>query len=459
MTQPIFLYGPPASGKSTLARSLGEMLGLKVLDTDAMVEEKAGISIAEIFASKGEAAFRSLENVALAQAVLQATDTPSIIALGGGTLLREENRRLAEQSGNVICLDPPSDEELKRRLLHAQSIRPLGDKSHERALHYASFHRHLATSFTLPNSMVLVGTGLADILMQSSRTVFEEFVAQCYPQLSKQPLAIIPTGEIYKTPETVMKLWHAFAVAGIGRKDLVMACGGGVTGDLTGFAAATWMRGIPWFNFPTTLLAMVDASTGGKTGCDLPDGKNLAGAFHSPRLVVIDTLFLESLPERELRAGRAEMLKHQVIQGPGPSPLQVLSAKTIADNLAVKVKIVREDPFETNGRRMLLNCGHTVAHALEQTMNYTISHGEAVAIGCVEEAREAVRRGLAPEKWPDELAECFRAAGLPVALPQGVSFQSLTTTMMGDKKRQKNSVTFALPCGWGDVRLVKLELS
>ena len=135
------------------------------------------------------------------------------------------------------------------------------------------------------------------------------------------------------------------------------------------------------------------------------------------------------------------------------------TAAEIARNLAVKVGIVREDPFERLGRRLLLNCGHTVAHAVEKATNYAISHGSAVAIGCVEEARIAVRRGLSPADWPDELAARFAVAGLPTALPEGLSLGGLVPLMKGDKKRAGAVVTFALPCGWGDVRAVPIDLA
>ena len=287
--------------------------------------------------------------------------------------------------------------------------------------------------------------------------VIDSGVAEAYPDLAAQAIYVIPTGEEHKTIETVENIWNAFARKGLGRKDHVTAIGGGVTGDLTGFAAATWMRGIDWVNVPTTLLAMVDASYGGKTACDLACGKNMVGAFHPPRQVIIDTDFLKTLPPRRLADGRAEMIKHEIIGGL-PHTADVSGAPTaeeIKANLAVKIRTVRADPLEKTGERMKLNCGHTVAHAIEKATNYAVSHGEAVAIGCVEEARLAVRLGLAPATWPEEIAARFAAARLPTTLPEGLTFESLKPLMKGDKKREGNAVVFALPCGWGDVRLVK----
>ena len=287
--------------------------------------------------------------------------------------------------------------------------------------------------------------------------VIDSGVAEAYPDLAAQAIYVIPTGEEHKTIETVENIWNAFARKGLGRKDHVTAIGGGVTGDLTGFAAATWMRGIDWVNVPTTLLAMVDASYGGKTACDLACGKNMAGAFHPPRQVIIDTDFLRTLPPRRLADGRAEMIKHEIIGGL-PHTADVSGAPTaeeIKANLAVKIRTVRADPLEKTGERMKLNCGHTVAHAIEKATNYAVSHGEAVAIGCVEEARLAVRLGLAPATWPEEIAARFAAARLPTTLPEGLTFECLKPLMKGDKKREGNAVVFALPCGWGDVRLVK----
>ena len=477
----IFIYGAPASGKSTLGKALAERLGVGFVDLDERIVAEAGVSIPEIFKTRGEAAFRDLESKVFRDVI----SDPKVVSLGGGTLLRDENRALCEENGIVFCLDTPSDEELARRIGAAPGSRPLGDKAKERAAHYASFPNRVAAFFDAQSSLVVVGRGIAPAILAERNVVADETVARLWAgRLGISPFAIIPSGEEHKTPVAVAKLWRAFSERGLGRKDTVVALGGGVTGDLTGFAAATWMRGISWINVPTTLLSMVDASTGGKTGCDLPDGKNLAGAFHFPKLVVIDTDFLETLSPKLVADGRAEMIKHEAIGGKGAGvrsrnrPLRVgatlgeatepsgasaeesgVSAKEIAANLMVKVGIVREDPLETLGRRILLNCGHTVAHAIEKATGYRVSHGEAVAIGCVEEAKIAVRRGLAPASWPEELAARFSAANLPTSLPVGLSLDGLVPLMRGDKKREGGAVTFALPCGWGDVRGVKIDLS
>ena len=305
------------------------------------------------------------------------------------------------------------------------------------------------TAFTVLDFLLESESGISySAPAKLEHVVIDATVAKLYPKLAENAVYVIPSGEEHKTIETVTKLWSAFARAGIGRKDRVTAIGGGVTGDLAGFAAATWMRGIDWVNVPTTLLSMVDASFGGKTACDLPEGKNLAGAFHPPCHVYIDESFLKTLPERERKSGRAEMVKHEIISGKRNLSLR--------ENLAVKIGIVKADPFEKTGERMKLNCGHTVAHALETATDYAISHGEAVAIGCVEEARLAERMGLAKAGWGDEIAAAFAAEGLPVALPDGLTFESLKPLMKGDKKREGASVVFALPCGWGDVRAVKI---
>lgn len=466
MNKPIYLYGAPASGKSTLGKRLAQALGAEFVDLDAAIVEAAGCPIPQIFAEKGEPYFRDLE----AETLRAVTATAKVIALGGGSLLRDSSRAFCEANGTVLCIDTPSDEELARRIGLAAGSRPLGNKARERAPHYNSFPNRIATWFDLGNSLVVVGKGHASAIIAGEKIVVDENVEKFHRSSfithHSSLISVIPSGEEHKTIETVASLWKSFAAAGLGRKNRIVAVGGGVTGDLTGFAAATWMRGIDWINVPTTLLSMVDASTGGKTGCDLPEGKNLAGAFHAPKLVLIDTDFLKTLPPEILRQGKAEMIKHEAIGGQtvpraalgrGAEPT-IPSPAEIANNLAVKVGIVREDPFETKGKRIFLNCGHTIGHAVEKLSNYTMAHGEAVAIGCVEEARLAVKLGLAPAEWPTEFAARFAAEGLPTELSEGTTWEKMVPVMKGDKKRAGDVVTFTLPCGWGDVRAVPIDL-
>ena len=207
-------------------------------------------------------------------------------------------------------------------------------------------------------------------------------------------LLTIPAGESYKTLHTVNQLWHEFLEADLDRKSTVIALGGGVIGDLAGFAASTYMRGIHWVVVPTTLLSMVDASLGGKTGFDLPEGKNLIGSFYPPRLVLADPEVLSTLRKEEFRSGMAEVVKHGIISDPELLALCARGLDWVKGNLeeivkramAVKIRIIEEDPFEKNVRATL-NLGHTVGHAVELVSRFQVRHGEAVAIGMVAEGR------------------------------------------------------------------------
>lgn len=257
----------------------------------------------------------------------------------------------------------------------------------------------------------------------------------------------------------VSQLWEAFLGAGLERGSSVVALGGGVVGDLAGFAAATYMRGIPWVNVPTSLLAMVDASLGGKTGVDLPQGKNLVGAFHAPRMVLVDPSALETLPRDEQRSGMAEVIKAGLIGDPKLFNLSRNSLEVIKEDfeeiirraMAVKIQVIEADPFE-EGLRAVLNLGHTVGHAVEKVSNYTIRHGEAVAIGMVAEARLSERIGLAERGLADEIADACKLIGLPVDIPENLPREDILEAMKVDKKREGAKVKFALPVKIGEVR-------
>lgn len=269
---------------------------------------------------------------------------------------------------------------------------------------------------------------------------------------------IIPPGEPSKTMQTVSYLWQEFLEGGLERSSTVIALGGGVVGDLAGYAAATYMRGIPWVNLPTSLLAMADASLGGKTGADLPAGKNLVGAFYAPQMVLIDPTTLRTLPHPELRSGMAEVIKSGVVGD--PQLFQVCSQAwpgieedwntIIPRSMAVKIRIIESDPYE-DGLREALNFGHTFGHAVEVASAYQVRHGEAVAIGMVTEARLSEQLGIAGQGLADEIKNVCIQLGLPVEIPKNLSRPAILEAMQVDKKRSGARVVFSLPQQIGEV--------
>jgi 3-dehydroquinate synthase len=239
----------------------------------------------------------------------------------------------------------------------------------------------------------------------------------------------------------------------------VVALGGGVTTDLAGFAAATYLRGVPWVALPTSLLGMVDASLGGKTGFDLPQGKNLVGVFNPPRLVLADPHTLQTLPAREFCSGMAEVIKAGIIADPalfhlcaqGWEAVQASLEKVIRHAMAVKVRLIQQDPYE-GGERAVLNLGHTIGHALELVSGYRLAHGEAVAVGMVVETRLAEALGIAQMGLADEIAVVLRRFNLPVGIPPGLDQQAIFDAMQVDKKKHLGELRFSLPVKIGEVK-------
>ena len=501
----IFLYGPPGTGKSTIGKRLARNLSLPFLDLDRVIETNAGMSIAQIMAREGETTFRDLETLALQEAVGRTgTATSQVIALGGGALLRDESRRLVESRGTVVLLMAEL-ETLASRLRNDSGKRPLlaGDLGKkltrlldQRREHYSSFPvqikvdrksaaentsaiqnqlgrfhlRAMGEYDVLVERLDKIGDMLHERGLQSPIVVTDENVARLQAESAlvalrqagcSPKLLTIPAGERYKTLHTVQSLWNGFLEAGMDRRSTVIALGGGVIGDLAGFAASTYMRGINWVCVPTTLLAMVDASLGGKTGFDLPQGKNLIGAFYPPRLVLADPQVLKTLPESEFISGLAEVVKHGIISDPELFDLCLPGLDCVKDELepmvkramAVKIQVIEQDPYE-QGLRAALNLGHTVGHAVELVSGFRLRHGEAVAIGMVAEARLAERLGIARTGLADSIAEVLLKLGLPVQIPEDLSRQEMIAAMGVDKKKSGKGVRFALPVEIGRVELV-----
>ncbi|MBL8160715.1 MAG: 3-dehydroquinate synthase [Anaerolineae bacterium] len=265
-------------------------------------------------------------------------------------------------------------------------------------------------------------------------------------QLPDASLLIIPDGEQFKTLETVANLYVEFVRAGLDRSGTVIALGGGVVGDTVGFAAATYMRGVRFVQIPTTLLAMVDSSVGGKVGVDLPEGKNLVGAFKQPDKVLIDPDVLATLPARERRCGLAETLKHGLIADPGLLELaeqpDAAPGELVQRAVQVKVNIVQQDPYEKDIRAHL-NLGHTFAHAIEQVSGYTWPHGEAVAVGLVAATRLSARLSLCDEELAKSVEQLLARVGLPTRIG-ALDPDALYAAMSTDKKWQSGQSRFIL---------------
>jgi 3-dehydroquinate synthase len=272
---------------------------------------------------------------------------------------------------------------------------------------------------------------------------------------------IIPAGESHKNLATVAEVYDALLGAKIERKTLIFALGGGVVGDLAGFVAATVLRGVPFVQVPTTLLAMVDASVGGKTGIDHSAGKNLIGAFHQPIAVLIDPTVLQTLPPRELRSGLSECIKHEIIRdADGFAALEKSIAKAIgldikyltkliAHNVAIKAAVVAADPFE-KGDRAHLNFGHTFGHAIETVSNYSYTHGECVALGMVAASTLANKLGMLDGDSVTRIIKLIDAAGLPTG-GMNLDVDNVIAAMSFDKKVRSGKIRFILPDKIGHV--------
>jgi 3-dehydroquinate synthase len=551
----IFLYGPPGSGKSTIGRILADNLHLPFYDLDVEIENRSGCTVAQIFLQQGESGFRDMERqeierlLTLGKAVVAlgggSLTVPAVCALAevNGTVL------CLDAAPGVLLdrlqTDPvPGDRAVgrslpafarlnrQRPLLAGDAAAKLADLLAQRAEHYASFPVRLDTTqldpaqaawevqiilgrfrvgMVSPSYEVCIQPGALDTIGQalSERDIHgplalvtDSNTAPLYATrvaaslesagLSLQ-LVVIPAGESNKTIASAQKLWENFLDAGLERGCTVIALGGGVVGDLTGFAASTYMRGIQWVNVPTTLLAMVDSSLGGKTGVDIPRGKNLIGAFHPPSFVLADPEVLATLPEAEFRSGLAEVIKHAIIGDPGllnkvavykignwryrtplgdlgsvgagerkehasgPAPTAQISglfplSELVSRAMAVKIGVIETDPYE-KGVRAALNLGHTVGHALELVSGYRLRHGEAVAIGMVVEARLAERLGLAEGGLSLHIATVLAEVGLPVAIPGDLDRAAIRRAIGVDKKKAQGRVRFALPTRIGQVQI------
>jgi shikimate kinase / 3-dehydroquinate synthase len=407
------LVGFMGAGKTTVGREVARLAERPFVDTDEEIEKRFG-PIASIFHERGEPEFRRLEEEAVREVL--AGEEPAVVALGGGAVTSEATRGRLSRRAFGVWLDLDVADAWK----HVRgSDRPLA-RDEATFRHLFSERRPLyetvadaragdADGVLLAALAVVVGRGALRGLGRflpgegGVALVADETVLSLHPlrwDSAWAPLLAthaVPAGEAAKTPAVVERLWRELA---LDRRGTIVAFGGGCTTDVAGFVAATYLRGIRWVAVPTTLVGQVDAAIGGKTGIDLAEGKNVAGAFHMPAGVVIDPDVLATLPERERRQGMAEVVKTGLLAG---KPVwELRDEEMVRACAAFKAAVVLSDPRE-RGRRAILNLGHTFAHALETASGYALPHGDAVALGLLAALRlsgqpsDVVEEILAPE--------------------------------------------------------------
>ncbi|MCL4424118.1 MAG: 3-dehydroquinate synthase [Firmicutes bacterium] len=523
MQKPLILIGFMGAGKTKVGQFLARRLNLPFFDLDREIERRTGLSIPAFFSQYGEAAFRQVERDILAS--LFSTDNASfVLATGGGAVLEPENRRRLWAGGTVIYLEA-SPEEIIRRL-QDKSDRPLlvvsgaGNEAVTQALRltrakellarraplYEKAHLRVDTTGLTAEEVtekilmmlnretrqmrvdlgersydLVIANGVLDQVGQRlaglpvSRKVMvvsNATVSSLYGEKTTSSLegagfavnwALVPDGEEAKTLPWLSFLYDQAVAARLDRRSPVIALGGGVVGDLAGFLAATYLRGVPLVQVPTTLLAQVDSSVGGKVAINHPKGKNLIGAFYQPWLVLIDPATLRTLPTREVRAGLAEVVKYGVLQdesflefleGNVPAILGLEAIlPTIDFSCRTKAAIVSLDEKE-EGRRAILNFGHTIGHAVEAVTGFSqYRHGEAVAIGMVGASYLAEKRGWA-HGLTARLQRLLEGLGLPTTIA-GLRTEELLSAMGYDKKALEGRLRLVLPQAVGKMELVE----
>jgi shikimate kinase/3-dehydroquinate synthase len=513
----IVMVGLMGAGKSSIGRRLAARLDLPFFDADTEIEAAAGMTVSDIFASHGESAFRDVERRVMARLL---DGEQKVVATGGGAFLDQATQKLVREQAvslwlkadleTLICRtegkthrplllvgDPRKtlgDLIAKRYPIYAEADLTLetGDQPHEEVVEqavvalesYALSRRHVRVELGERGYDILIGPGLiakaGELIapLTKRKRVFivtDDHVALYHLERLQKSLdqagiahdvQILPAGEASKDFTHLEALIDSMLAARLERSTLIIALGGGVIGDLAGFAAAIAMRGVDFVQIPTTLLSQVDSSVGGKTGINTKRGKNLVGAFHQPRLVLADSEALGTLPLREICSGYAEVAKYGLIddapffawlekRGNDICKLEPEAlAKAVAASCRAKARVVGADEREA-GLRALLNLGHTFGHALEAETGFgeNLIHGEAVAIGMVLAFDLSVRLGLCPPVDADRARDHLKSVGLPVSpldvIGQEWNVEALLGHMILDKKVKDGRAVFILARGIG----------
>ncbi len=512
MEKNIFLVGFMGSGKTRVGQALARKLGRDFIDTDQLVEQRAGKSIFQIFTQQGEEEFRRLEHLCIKDA---SQGKNAVISLGGGVPCRPENRKIVRQGISVYISAPPEiifervRTNDKRPLLAGLSDTGKLEKIKSLLAQREKFYRqadivvqtetegspqevaeniieklrgNLLQTMRIVNVElrersypIYIGTGVLSELGKLCRrhslvhrvaVVTNPTVAELYLRPVEQSLAdngynilpvLIPDGEQYKTLETADSIFESLITAKLDRDSAIIALGGGVVGDIAGFVAATFLRGVRYLQVPTTLLAQVDSSVGGKVAVNHRFGKNLIGAFYQPQFVLIDTEVLKTLPGRELRAGMAEVIKHALIRDEdlfehlenNIEQLLELSVppefleQLVRRNCHIKAEVVSKDERE-RGLRAILNYGHTVGHAIEAITDYhRYRHGEAVLLGMIVAARIAFQMKLLAEEEMNRQNRLLKKLGFPPS-PPAIPIREIMEKIESDKKVREGHLRFVL---------------
>jgi len=503
LPEKIILAGFMGTGKTSVGKALAKKLGYPFIDTDQWVEGQVGRSILEIFESEGESAFRQWERKAINQALAYPK---AVIAVGGGAVMAPENLRKLLSGGSLFLLEASVPTLLKR--LAKEKHRPLlqgkADQVKtkmqrllkERAEVYGRIDLKVSTEGRSieeiseailshfedspcelrvqlnqnpypiffqkdkPDQLkhlIKENCSSEQVVLISNTTVFLKH-GKRWTQSLKQDFqvhtVILPDGEQFKTFKTIGRIYHDLVRLKVDRRTPLIALGGGVIGDLVGFAAATYLRGVPLVQIPTTLLAQVDSSIGGKTGFDLPQGKNLVGAFYQPDFVLIDENFLSTLSPRQLRCGMAEVIKYAAIFDLELFEELESKVETFLKNKGaglqtivrrcceLKAMVVEKDERDLSGLRAKLNFGHTLGHAIESLTHYKkYTHGEAISIGMGFAGRLSQKKTGFKENDLKRLKALLEKAGLPLQIPS-FSKAQYKNALIQDKKRVSSQIHF-----------------
>ncbi len=511
----IFLTGFMGTGKSCVGRILANRLEYRFLDLDDLIVATAGMTIKEIFAVHGESYFRSLETKMLY--TLKGTHGV-VVSTGGGAVLSTENRSLMHSTGVVVNLtatvaaiqeriagdgerplllvDNPleritvllaereacyadaairvdttakTEEEVIDEILLSLKKNCCSEEGITVGLGPRSYPIIFGRNNLAELGSLCTGLGLGGCAAVVTNTTVGPFYADRVAESLKAAgfsvhKVELPDGEEYKNSETLNSIYDKLLEYGLDRGAFIVALGGGVIGDMAGFASATFLRGIPFVQVPTTLLAQVDSSVGGKTGINHPCGKNLIGAFYQPRLVLIDVMVLDTLPEREYLSGLAEVIKYGVVLDKNlyvdlSTNVDKLLARdkdfllaVIKRSCAIKASVVEQDEYE-GGVRAVLNFGHTLGHAVESLTGYkAYLHGEAVAIGMAQAANYSACMGYCSKDDAALVVELLKNLHLPVAMP-AFSVAAYTEAIAHDKKVRDGSLGFVFNKGIGAYHL------